>query len=136
MIIAASVAVKWFIAEADSDIAVDLVGRHPLRAPPLLVIEVGKAIWKKMRRGELLEQRDTLARHAGLRDIVEIVEGRSSDLALRALEMALQIDHAIYDCVYLALAEAEDEVLITADTAFYRKLAATPLARHITVLGA
>ena len=110
MVIDASVAVKWFLPEQDSENALLLAANHQLRAPPLLMAEVGNAIWKKLRHGELIEKLDAFARHADLGQVVEIVEGRTSELAVRALELALMLDHAIYDCVYLALAEADDDV--------------------------
>lgn len=131
MVIDASVAVKWFLPEQDSENALLLAANHQLRAPPLLMAEVGNAIWKKLRHGELIEKLDAFARHADLGQVVEIVEGRTSELAVRALELALMLDHAIYDCVYLALAEADDDVLITADVKFLRKVEATHLARYV-----
>lgn len=134
MIIDASVAVKWFIPEADSDRAIALVADRRLRAPPLLLTEVGNAIWKKLRRGDLTERFDLLARHAELQDLVEIVGGRDAELATRALELSLMLDHAIYDCVYLAMAEADGELLVTADAGFRRKLERTPLAPLVVPL--
>ncbi len=134
MIIDASVAVKWFIPEADSDRAIALVADRRLRAPPLLLTEVGNAIWKKLRRGDLTERFDLLARHAELQDLVEIVGGRDAELATRAFELSLMLDHAIYDCVYLAMAEADGELLVTADAGFRRKLERTPLAPLVVPL--
>ncbi|MGJ3628099.1 type II toxin-antitoxin system VapC family toxin [Sphingomonas sp. MMS24-JH45] len=52
MVIDASVAVKWFVPEEDSDRAFKIVALHQLCAPSLLRTEVGNAIWKKLRRGE------------------------------------------------------------------------------------
>ncbi len=46
-------------------------------------------------------------------------------LELRALELALELRHPVYDCVYLALAERLDRKLITADRRFLRGLADT-----------
>jgi predicted nucleic acid-binding protein len=135
MIIDASVATKWFLLEEDSDLAFQLVTEQRLRAPPLLMTEVGNAIWKKLRKDELHAQLDTLARHADLGRVVEIVEDRTAELAVRALELALMLDHAIHDCVYLALAEADDDVLVTADHEFRRKVERTALARFVKALG-
>jgi predicted nucleic acid-binding protein len=38
-----------------------------------------------------------------------------SPLSPRASKMSFQLDHPIYDCVYLALAERESAVFATAD---------------------
>lgn len=39
----------------------------------------------------------------------------SSELVQRAAALALRLDHLVYDCVYLACAEAEAAPLATAD---------------------
>jgi len=39
----------------------------------------------------------------------------STGLAPRAVVIAGQLDHPVYDCLYLALAEAEQTKLVTAD---------------------
>ncbi len=136
MIIDASVVVKWFAkGEDDAEVAFALIGDHQLRAPSLLLTEVGNALWKRLRRGEYSETLDLLARHAELPQVVEIIDENANELVVRAMELALQLDHPIYDCVYLALAEREDDVLVTADDAFRRKVEATEYARHVRALG-
>ncbi len=40
-----------------------------------------------------------------------------------ALEIAIEIAHPIYDCVYLALAQRLGRTLVTADRRFLRSLA-------------
>jgi predicted nucleic acid-binding protein len=39
----------------------------------------------------------------------------TAPLAPRAVELALGLDHPVYDCFYLALAETEKAELVTAD---------------------
>ncbi len=97
---------------------------------------MGNALWKKLRRGQYVDALGPLARHADLPQVVQIVEVNANELAVRAMALSLQLDHPIYDCVYLALAEAENDVLITADDAFRRKVERTDLAQHIRALGA
>jgi predicted nucleic acid-binding protein len=46
-------------------------------------------------------------------------------LAPRAVAIAGQLDHPVYDCLYLALAEAEQADLFTADTRLIGKVQAT-----------
>ncbi len=36
-----------------------------------------------------------------------------------ALELALTLDQTVYDCLYLALAEARSSVMVTADRRFH-----------------
>ena len=40
----------------------------------------------------------------------------------RSIEIAIQIDHAVYDCIYLALARQNDWQFVTADQRLIRKL--------------
>ncbi len=112
MIVDASVAVKWFVDEPLADRARGLRSNE-LAAPDLLVIEVANALWRKVRGGEGTSRgaREALgALRRGpvkLRPAVELVD--------RAIEMALELGHPVYDCVYLALAERQDDRLATAD---------------------
>jgi predicted nucleic acid-binding protein len=42
-----------------------------------------------------------------------------------ALDLALSVDQTVYDCLYLALAEARDGVMVTADRRFCDAVAAS-----------
>ena len=53
----------------------------------------------------------------------------SGDLIGRAAKIAVQIDHPVYDCLYIACAEATGSTLITAD----RRLANTVAERALHV---
>lgn len=133
MIIDASVAVKWLVFEEESDRALDLIGRSDLRAPSLIQSEVANAIWRKHRRGELKDDPDLSSLPMRLGGIVAIVD--ESPVMGRALELALLLDHPVYDVVYLALAEAAEDVLLTADHRFLRRLAGTDHHRRVETLG-
>ena len=88
--------------------------------------------WKRFRAGDITTEHATLA-------VAEV--GRMFDelrpmaaLAPRALEIARVLDHPAYDCFYLALAEAEDTHLLTADEVLLRRVAGTPWARRVRPL--
>ena len=49
----------------------------------------------------------------------------AAGLAPRAVAIAGQLDHPVYDCLYLALAEAEQAGLVTADLRFLGKVRTT-----------
>lgn len=49
----------------------------------------------------------------------------ATGLAPRAVAIAGQLDHPVYDYLYLALAEAEQADLVTADTRLVGKVRAT-----------
>jgi predicted nucleic acid-binding protein len=114
LVVDASVACKWFVAEDGSDAAEALLARGDgLIAPDLIVPEVCNVAWLKLRRSEVTEEQAT-AMVTGLPDLLDEVVP-SSQLAARALALARSLDHPAYDCFYLALAELRQTRLITDD---------------------
>jgi predicted nucleic acid-binding protein len=114
LIVDASVAVKWIADEPGSSVARTLGDRaDDLIAPELVIVEVGNALWKKCRQGILGRPQAA----AGLLQLPRLFGHLHSDLTLsaRALEIAHDAQHPIYDCFYIALAERESAPLITAD---------------------
>ena len=110
----ASVAVKWLFTEEHSKVARQLLApRIVLHAPDFLLIEAANVIWKKVRRQEIPDARPYLEELARMSDAV--VLRPSSELVQRAAALGLQLNHPVYDCVYLACAEAEAAPLVTAD---------------------
>ena len=114
LVIDASVAIKWFVEEDLSEKALRLFERRePFCAPDLIVPEVTNIAWKKAIRGEIAEEQAL--------EIAKAVQGEtlviypSVLLNDRALEIALALNHPVYDCLYIACAEAVGGVLITAD---------------------
>lgn len=120
MVIDASVAFKWIVDEPDSDKAHTLIGRSDLIAPVLIYSEVGNALVKRVNRGELAPSLSLREQLADLAELLVTVDERN--VAPRAYEMAVELRHSIYDCMYLALAEALGEHLLTADTKFLKRL--------------
>jgi len=119
LVIDASVAVKWVVPEPGSDRA-ELLLDHGLVAPDLLFAECANILWKKVRRGELTkEEADVAAKTLEQADII-LVSTRGY-LAL-ATAIAVELDHPAYDGVYLAVAEASNLRLVTADNKLVRKL--------------
>jgi len=125
LVVDASVALKWFLLEephADRALAI-VQGGATLIAPDLLVAEVCNAAWRSARLGRLSQvQVDEIA--ASLPRFFDALVS-STGLASRAVTIANQLDHPVYDCLYLALAEAEQASLVTADMQLLRKVHAT-----------
>lgn len=119
-VIDASVAIKWIIEEGDSDIAVAIMERCPLSAPDLLVAECSNILWKKVRRGELTQEHALLGARVLQGSTVELLPTRH--LIEDAIRLAIDLDHPAYDCVYLALAVANDWPFVTADTRLIRRV--------------
>ena len=129
MIIDASVAFKLVIDEPQSDKALDWLARAELIAPTLLHSEVANALWKRVRRGELEAGPDLDTHLENLARYVRTVDETAQ--VARALQIANDLDHAVYDCVYLAVAEAHDDDLLTADTRFIRKVSGSVYATRV-----
>lgn len=114
-----SVVVKWYAAEDDSLIARRLVGAD-LVAPDLILVELGHALWKKHRLEQLVAEQA----HAGLRHLRETVALLpSASLITVALQRAFELGHAVYDCIFLVLAERLQLPLITSDTKLIERCA-------------
>lgn len=121
----ASVAIKWFVEEAQRAQARALLAdRHEFVAPDLLIAEVANIAWKKTVRGEIqIDQARAIVRSIVLPPFVSaFVE--STTLRERAFALALQWKHPVYDCFYAACAEAISAPLVTADEKFLRLLKA------------
>ena len=124
LVVDASVAVKWLVAEEDSDAADRLlVGGDDLYAPRLMVSEVANAVWRKARMGEIERGRAGILMAA----VSEMPVHWSSDetVCVDAVRLAVALDRPAYDCVYLALAHRVDAQLVTADARFANALATT-----------
>ena len=114
----ASVVVKWYVSEAHSEEAHVLLGHRLQRfAPDFVLVELANIFWKKARLGEIGDPQPYFRELARLREAVVLTP--SGDLIERAAQIAAHIDHPVYDCLYIACAEATGSTLITAD----RKLA-------------
>lgn len=121
LVVDASVAVKWVVDEEGSDAAAELA-IEDLEAPDLLYVEAANVLWTKAQRRELTEaeaaERLALLLEAPLRLIP------SKGLLERAQALAFELEHPVYDCVYLALALDRNTELVTADGRFVNALSA------------
>lgn len=133
MVVDASVAVKWVIQEPGTAAAIALRSGMPLLAPDLLIPECAVILWKKVRRQELSQAEAQLA--ARLLQRAQLDLRPTLPLLPLALEMAVRLAHPAYDCMYLALAVAENTVVVTADGRFARAAGGhAGWRRHIDLL--
>lgn len=112
LIVDSSVAVKWVAEEPGSDRARELYLSNECWAPSLILAEVGDALWKKQRM-KLVSVAQATAALGALPERIRLFG--VADLAPRAIAIAAALDHPIYDCLYLALAERERVPLVTDD---------------------
>ena len=129
-VVDASVAVKWYVPEDNSDDAERLLDpSNELHAPELIAPEFGNIIWKKIRRGELTEKQGREIIEAFLS--VPMLKYPTTPLIEVAFAGALQTAQTVYDWTYLALAISLNCEMATADDKFYKAIQAGSLARHI-----
>jgi len=133
MIIDASVAFKLVVDEPGSEAAIDWIGRAELIAPTLVHAEVGNGLWKRVMKREIADDGEITARLADLARYIRTID--ETPLMPVALRLAIDLNHPIYDCVYLAMAESMDDQLLTADRRFLLAIASTPHAARVRELG-
>jgi predicted nucleic acid-binding protein len=124
LVIDASVALKWLIPEEGSDRAHALLAQDQFVAPDLLWAECANVLWQRVRRTSL-SQADAMAALDAI-GAVPIATVPTADVAARALQLAIELDHPVYDCLYLAVALREQCVLITADQGFAGRAGRVP----------
>ena len=113
-VVDASVAVKWVAYEQNSPAAAAVrEADNHLIAPSLVIAEIGNALWKKALRREMTRNETLAAFRLAVSHFAEFVP--LHDFHQKALELAIELRHPIYDCFYIALAERERCALITAD---------------------
>ena len=130
-VVDASLVVKWFVPEVHSVAARKwLDATHDYLAPDLIFPEVGNALWKKVRKGELSPEQ--------AQGLVNDLSGIGVEaVAMRALvsdahALAGRTGITVYDATYLTLAVRLETQVITGDDRFARKLAEHPqLAEHV-----
>jgi predicted nucleic acid-binding protein len=133
LIVDASVAVKWIVAEPLRDEALELVRRNDVVVPDLLAAEVRNALVSRVRR-RLATVEEARRAASAFRAIPLIVEP-SADRLEEAFDLALAFEHPIYDCIYLALAVARQLTLVTADRRMFDLAQRRPdLQARVTLL--
>ncbi len=123
-VIDSSVAIKWVITEKGTGAALDLRSEGTVfHAPDLIVPETNNVLWKKVRLKEITQTEAELAcqalQYAKVRTYA--TEGQS----LIALQMAINLDHPVYDTTYLALAKTLGLPVVTADKKLINKITST-----------
>ena len=130
-VVDASIAIKWIVEEPGTAAALRL-RRHRLLAPDLLIAECTNVLWKKVRRRELSE--DIARVSAGILARSDIEFEPMADLAEQAMGFSILLEHAAYDCFYLALADACGCDFVTADAALRQKVQAARLPVKLVLL--
>jgi predicted nucleic acid-binding protein len=133
-VIDASVAIKWFVPEAETGAAKRYLDPgETLLAPELLLIEFASVALKKVRLEEITADEAAAMLAKLLR--VRITLAAHSPLVEPAARWGLAYGQSAYDCLYLALAVTNRCRMVTADKRFCNAIKRTPLAGHIALIG-
>lgn len=133
LVVDASVVVKWFVPEVDTDNAVAILeSSKELWVPDLTISEIGNILWKKYRLKELSKTEVmTIGKELNncpmrIHNSIELVEA--------TLEIATTFDRTFYDSLYLALAVQLDCEFVTADKKLFNAINNTELEENILLL--
>ena len=125
LVVDSSVVAKWILPEADSAKAQQLVEQAAASGERLIVLdlvfpEVANAVWKRHRQQlvKLSEARELLA----ALDRSPVVVESAIPLLGPAFEIAAEYDRAIYDALFVALAEQHQLPGITADEPLFNAI--------------
>lgn len=122
-VVDASVAMKWFLADSpdehDAHIALGILedsvaGKVRLWQPPHFIPEMAAVLTRLKPDDALLD----------VQDLLQLEVERIDDEAIyaQAVELALALDHHLFDTLYHAVALSEPgATLVTADRRYYRK---------------
>ena len=127
IVIDASVALKWVLDEPGRD-AADALLDEELIAPALWLVEAANALWRRSQRGEISADQARarlLELHTAPVTTTQVVD----DLVVAA-DLAHELGHPVYDCLYLALALREATYVVTADRRFHAAVQRAPALRE------
>jgi predicted nucleic acid-binding protein len=130
-----SVGIKWFLPELHHGIALDLLSRAVkgeirLHVPDFFFAEAGNIVWKKTRRSELQASEAAAMLHDMLED-TPLIAHPTVMLVPYAFDVAVSSGIALYDALYVALADLIGCAVITADDKLRQKLFRTTWNKRI-----
>jgi predicted nucleic acid-binding protein len=126
----ASVAAKWFLPDAGETLVSESLqildgysqGRIHLQVPDLFWPEFGNILWKAVRQGRISTESASEAIHLLVEENISTYP--SQHVLSDAFEIAAAFQRTVYDSLYVALALASGNVLVTADEWLANSLAA------------
>ena len=134
LVVDASVACKWFFEEPLSSEARGLATSDTVFiAPDMILAECANVAWRRV-RSRAASQAQAQAFLKTLPNWFDSL-APSERLHEAAFAMAVALNHPVYDCLYLALAERERTRMVTADRVFFKRVARSPWKRWVENLG-
>ncbi|MFP4536978.1 MAG: type II toxin-antitoxin system VapC family toxin [Dichotomicrobium sp.] len=114
LVIDASVAARWFVPSlAWPGAKAILESGESFIAPEIILVEVANAFWKAVRADYMTSQEMATAIGHLPSLFTDLVPVR--ELVSDAGDLAVTLDHPVYDRCYIALARRVEALLVTAD---------------------
>ena len=132
IILDASVALKLVTREPGTEQAQALVLGEERIAPDWMLTEVASGLANKVR----YEGTDRSRALAALAAVPRFVDRffPSQPLHPDAIDLAVRLEHAFYDCLYLVLAIAEQGRVVTADRDFFKSASKAGFGEQVELL--
>lgn len=125
----ASLGVKWFVPEPDSDGAARLLDvQYELHVPSYFFTEAASVLQRKVAIDRTLSEAESLEIFR-LLQAVPLAVHPTEDLLEAALRHGIRYRRPVYDSLYLVLAEALGGRVVTADRRLYHGVHGGPLDR-------
>ena len=133
LVVDTNVVVKWYLTEEWEDEALSLLeagerGDVTLLAPDSVEPEFWNVLWQRHRREEL--SLDEVLDYWDALEESPLLMGEVLSLMPLATEIAAHCGCIIYDALFVALAETEDTVVVTADEKLLNTLLGTPYSKR------
>jgi predicted nucleic acid-binding protein len=133
VVIDASVAVKWYVAEARRNEARNVLATAAeMIAPDIILTEVANALRRKVTEGTVTMEQALNALDDLPGSFSRLVHAEQTLRA--AFDLALCLDHPLPDCVYLACAVLNGASLVTDDRKFLEKAVANGHRNRVVLL--
>jgi hypothetical protein len=121
IIVDTSLALQWVLPEEDSRRADGYLQRKlMIVSPDVLMVEVANVLAKKVRADNLIIEEAHEALSIVRSSVSQLMP--TEPLVRRAMELSANLSHPVYDCVFLACAEAQGGLLATRDAPFVRRV--------------
>lgn len=133
LVVDASVVVKWFVDEPLRPQARHILEyQQEILSPDFMLVELANVVWKKLRKNEITPDHARAIVTASSEAITELVP--ATHVLTKATELAIELDHPVYDCLYLACLSKPHDLLVTDDRRFFNKTRNTPFEDQVRYL--
>jgi predicted nucleic acid-binding protein len=124
IVVDTSLALQWVLDEPDSDRAEALLRGQSLAAPDVLFVEAANVLGKKIRKSQIGLKQGVAGLDFIRSRVPQIVP--SATLVERGMELSVELNHPVYDCIFLACAEQFGATLATRDAPFAMRVEQSP----------